>query len=103
MNMDISDAVELAELHQFLHDWTGTDPGRLSESLNEFAGCPAYNLVELRADLNGFTFLLGANDGEALFAPNANKGRTCFDPLISWFPASQAQLIYAADAVTVGG
>ena len=28
---------------------------------------PAYNLGELRQDLNRFTFLLGGDDGESLF------------------------------------
>ncbi len=70
-NLDTSDATELAELLQFLHDWPSTDPRRLSESLNDFAGSCAYSLVELRADLNRFAVLLGANDGEALFAPES--------------------------------
>lgn len=64
MNLDINDAVELAELLQFLHDWLGADPGRLSESLNDFAGSSAYDLVDLRTDLNRFTFLLGTGDAE---------------------------------------
>lgn len=68
MNMDTSDAVELAELLQFLHGWLGADPRRLSQSLNGFAESSAYNLVGLRADLYRFTFLLGTGDGEGLFS-----------------------------------
>jgi hypothetical protein len=36
--------------------------------LNDFAGGSAYNLVDLRTDLNRFTFLLGTSDGEGLFS-----------------------------------
>ncbi|WP_158886160.1 hypothetical protein [Amycolatopsis anabasis] len=67
MNLDTNDAVELAELLQFLHDWLATDPDRLAESLDRFVGSRAYDLAELRTDLNRFTFLLGGNDGEGLF------------------------------------
>jgi hypothetical protein len=44
MNLNTNDAVELAELLRFLHDWLGADPGRLNESLNDFAGRCAYDL-----------------------------------------------------------
>jgi hypothetical protein len=33
----------------------------------EFVGHPAYNVGELRQDLDRFTFLLGGDDGESLF------------------------------------
>jgi hypothetical protein len=68
VNLDNGDAVELAELLQFLHDWLAADPDRLGESLSGFVGSRAYDLVELRADINRFTFLLGGSDGEGLFA-----------------------------------
>jgi hypothetical protein len=45
--LDTSDAVELAELLQFLHDWLAADPARLGESLNGFVGSPGYDLGEL--------------------------------------------------------
>jgi hypothetical protein len=32
-------------------------------------GHPAYNVGELRQDLDRFTFLLGGDDGESLFGP----------------------------------
>lgn len=51
INLDISDAVELAELLQFLHDWLASDSAQLGESLSGFVGNRAYDLVELRADL----------------------------------------------------
>ena len=68
--LDVVDAAELAELLQFLAEWLARDPGRLGASLEAFVGHPAYNLSELRQDLNPFTFLLGGDDGEALFGPD---------------------------------
>ncbi len=68
--LDAVDAAELAELLQFLAQWLARDPGRLGASLEAFVGHPAYNLGELRQDLNRFAFLLGADDGEALFGPD---------------------------------
>jgi hypothetical protein len=64
---DAGDAAELAELLQFVAEWLARDPGRLGASLKDFAGNPAYNLCQLRQDLDRFTFLLGAADGESLF------------------------------------
>jgi len=61
---------ELAELLQFLSEWLARDPGRLGVSLEEFVGNPAYNLSQLRQDLDRFTFLLGGDDGESLFGPD---------------------------------
>jgi hypothetical protein len=45
------------------------DPGRLSASLEEFVGHPAYNVAQLREDLERSVFLLGGSDGEPLFGP----------------------------------
>jgi hypothetical protein len=67
MNLDAGDAVELAELLQFLHDWLATDADRLGESLNGFLGNRAYDTGQLRVDLDRFAFLLGGSDGEVLF------------------------------------
>jgi hypothetical protein len=71
VRLDLADAAELAELLQFLVQWLARDPVRLGASLEAFVGHPAYNLSELRQDLNRFTFLLGGDDGEALFGPDA--------------------------------
>jgi hypothetical protein len=60
VRLDAVDAFELAELLQFLSQWLGRDRGRLGASLGEFVGHPAYNVGELRRDL----------DGEALFGPD---------------------------------
>jgi hypothetical protein len=67
VNLDTSDAAERAELLQFLHDWLAADADRLGESLSGFVGSRAYDTVQLRADLDRFTFLLGGSDGEVLF------------------------------------
>jgi len=66
-NLHPADAAELAELLQFLRDWTTADPRRLDTSLTDFVGYPGYDTRHLQADLDRFTFLLGANDGETLF------------------------------------
>ena len=70
LRLDAVDAAELAELLQFLSRWLARDRGRLGASLGEFADHPACNITELRQDLNRFTFLLGGDDGEALFGPD---------------------------------
>jgi hypothetical protein len=44
---------------------------RVSASLEQFAGHPAYSTAQLRQDLDRFTFLLGGDDGESLFGPDA--------------------------------
>jgi hypothetical protein len=67
VRLDAVDAAELAELLQFLSQWLARDRGRLGASLEEFVGHPAYNVGELRGDLDRFTFLLGGDDGESLF------------------------------------
>jgi hypothetical protein len=70
IKLDAGDAAKLAELLQFLAEWLAGDPGRLGVSLEQFVGNPAYNIGEPRQDLDRFTFLLGADDGEALFGPD---------------------------------
>jgi hypothetical protein len=37
VNLDVSDAAELAELLQFPHDWFAADGGQLRGSLSDFA------------------------------------------------------------------
>ena len=64
-----ADAAELAEMLQFLSEWLARDPDRLSASLAQFVGHPAYGITQLREDLERFTFLLGGSDGEQLFGP----------------------------------
>ena len=71
LRLDAVDAAELAELLQFLAGWLARDPDRLGVSLEAFVGHPAYGIAQLRQDLNRFTFLLGGDDGESLFGPDA--------------------------------
>jgi hypothetical protein len=66
-SLDTGDAVELAEMLQFVDDWPATDPGELGASLGRLVGNPAYGLNELWHDLSRLIFLLGGNDGEPLF------------------------------------
>lgn len=68
VNLDTADAVELAELLQFLREWLAADPNRLGGSLSGFVGSRAYDVGELLVDLDRFAFLLGGNDGEGMFA-----------------------------------
>jgi hypothetical protein len=62
-SLDAIDAIELAELLQFIVDWLGSD----KQLRPSFVGCPAYGIDELQHDLRRFTFLLGGDDGETLF------------------------------------
>ena len=68
VNLELSDAIELAELLTFLADWlSGRQRQTLADSLTTFVGHPAYDVDNLAADLHRFVFLLGLNDGEQLF------------------------------------
>jgi hypothetical protein len=67
-NLELSDAVELAELLTFLADWfTSSQRHSLTDSLSAYVGHDALRVNELAADLHRFVFLLGLNDGEQLF------------------------------------
>ena len=70
VTLNAADAAELAEMLQFLADWLKRDPDRRRASLEDFAH-PAYNASQLQEDLDRFTFLLGGDDGESLFGPDA--------------------------------
>jgi hypothetical protein len=67
--LDTGDAAELVELLGFLRDWLGADAGPLATSLAGFLGTDGYDIALLREVLDRFRFLLGADDGEALFGP----------------------------------
>ena len=69
LSLDPGDAAELAETLQFISDWLASDHAALDASLTRYTGTRAYNAATLRNDLDRFTFLLGGNDGEALFHP----------------------------------
>ena len=69
ISLDAAEALELAELLQFIADWLAADPARLAPSLLAYVGHPAYGMDALRCDLDRFAFLLGGNDGENLLGP----------------------------------
>jgi hypothetical protein len=69
LSLDPGDAAELAEMLQFISDWLASDHAALDASLTRYTGTRTYNAATLRSDLGRFTFLLGGNDGEALFHP----------------------------------
>jgi hypothetical protein len=70
VRLEGSDGAELAEMLSFLRGWLGgRDSAVLAESLAGFVGTDAYDVTQLRADLARFVFLLGADDGRALFEP----------------------------------
>ena len=69
--LDPVEAIELGEMLDFLHRWLGgTDTELLAASFKRFVDTDGYELDELRQDLARFTFLLGTDDGTALFGPN---------------------------------
>jgi hypothetical protein len=70
MPLDVGDAIELAELLQFLSNWLESDHGSPAESLARFVGSTAYGPDSLREDFARFRFLLGVTDGEGLFTPD---------------------------------
>ena len=67
MSLDTGDAIELAELLEFLGDWLESDQDNLAASVARFAGSPDYGPASLREDFARYRFLLGSTDGEGLF------------------------------------
>ncbi len=70
MPLDVEDAIELAELLQFLSGWLESDRENLTASLARFVGSPHYGPGSLHEDFARFRFLLGVTDGEGLFTPD---------------------------------
>jgi hypothetical protein len=69
MTLDPADTAELTQTLQFIAGWLRSDPSRLTPSLLDYVGHPAYGPEQLRQDLDRFTFLLGGSDGEEPFRP----------------------------------
>jgi hypothetical protein len=61
------DAVELAELLQFVKDWITADD-QAKVSFAGFVGTSGYDAADLSSDIDRFIFLLGGDDGEHLLA-----------------------------------
>ena len=74
MNLDPADAAELTGALLLIAGWLGSDPGRLSASLRDYAGNPGYSFQGLHTDLARFVFLLGGDDGEELFGATRETG-----------------------------
>ena len=70
MPLDVGDAIELAELLEFLGNWLEADHDNLAGSLARFIGSTAYGPDSLREDFARFRFLLGLTDGEGLLPPD---------------------------------
>ena len=68
--LDVSDAIELAEILEFLSDWLESDRADRAASLARFVVSEAFGLDSLRDDFARFRFLLGVTDGEGVFTPD---------------------------------
>lgn len=73
VSLAAEDAVELAELLEFLANWIGEDRTQLDRSLIRFVGCPGYDAAELQADLRRFAFLLGGCDPRLVFGDDEER------------------------------
>ena len=62
VQLDASDAAELAEMLTFIGDWLTSDPATLTHTLEKFVGGTAYTIDTLRTDLARFAFLLTGED-----------------------------------------
>ena len=72
ITLGAGDAAELAEMLTFLASWlSGSQKQILAGSFAAFAGHPAYDTGNLRADLHRFAFPPGESDGEELFGEPA--------------------------------
>lgn len=69
-DLNPEDAIELAEMLQFLGDWLEHDHDLIAASLARFVSTSDYGPASLREDFARFAFLLGATDGEDLFTPD---------------------------------
>jgi hypothetical protein len=61
--------MDTTSVHLSIGGWLARDSARLAASLEESVGHPAYDLAQLREDLERFVFLVGGSDGEQLFGP----------------------------------
>jgi hypothetical protein len=71
VSLDAADAVELAEVLQFLDHWLRSDHDHLAISLARYVGSLAYGPRNLHEDFCRFQFLLGVTDGESVVTPDA--------------------------------
>jgi hypothetical protein len=64
------DALELAELLEFLGSFFASEEAAIADALSRFC-LGGYSLVELRADLARFAFLLGGDGTAFVLGDNA--------------------------------
>jgi hypothetical protein len=69
MSLDPADTIGPTETLDFITGWLDSDPARLTPSLLDYVGHPAYRPQQLRQDPDRFTFLRGGSDGEELSGP----------------------------------
>jgi hypothetical protein len=74
VSLEADDAIELAEMLEFLANWIGEDRTLLHRSLIRFAGCPVDD-AGLQADLRRFAFLLGGCDPRLVFGDDEEGER----------------------------
>jgi len=68
------DAVELAELLEFLADWIEHNTARAERALIPFVSWGSgYDVAGLRADLARFAFLLGGSNPTLVFGHDENE------------------------------
>lgn len=72
LSLDASDAAELAGMLQFLSEWLAVGRPLLGASLTRFIGSDAYDLRQLRTDVDQVAFLLDGSGGESLFDLGSN-------------------------------
>jgi hypothetical protein len=72
VSVDMSDAMELEQLLEFLAGWMKAEHDCLAPSLARYLGVGTESMrpESLAADFNRFRFLLGATDGEGVFTPD---------------------------------
>lgn len=72
VTLDMSDAMELEQLLEFLAGWMKAEHDCLAPSLARYLGVDVKGTgpESLAADFNRFRFLLGATDGEGVFIPD---------------------------------
>lgn len=76
VRLQAEDAVELAELCEFLADWIEHNHTRAGRALPPFVSwCSGYDAAELRADLRRFAFLLGGTNPRLVFGDEGDDGR----------------------------
>ena len=85
---DVGDAVELAELLEFLSGWPESDRVVLTASLARFVAVPDYGPDSLREDFARFRFLLGSTDGEGLLPRTTHETRARKPPFPGRAPTS---------------